>query len=84
MFKKKAASEPTLHEINADAENRAARAVSLFHAVAVDLRDAADLHDHVASEAQARIDDLEALRDAAQQATVAKARQADAIAALVG
>lgn len=75
---------PTLQELHADAENLGARALSVFHSVADDLRVAANQHADVADAAQAQIDQLATLRDAADQASSDKLRQADAIAKLVG
>lgn len=80
LFEKKKA---TLYDLHADAAALGDRALGLFHSVAADLRTAAEQHARVADEAQAKIDDLAALRNAASGASKDKLRQAEAVAALV-
>jgi hypothetical protein len=76
--------QQTLHDLHAQADRVASAALNVFHSVVDDLHRAALAHEQVADDAQAQIDNLTALRDAAKVAADQRTKQAEAVANLVG
>jgi hypothetical protein len=76
--------QPTLHDLHDQADRVAGAALNVFHSVVEDLHRAALTHQQVADDAQAQIDNLTALRDAAKVAADKRTKQAEAVANLVG
>lgn len=79
LFKKNG----SLHQAHAAAHAVARNALGIFHKLADELERAADEHATVAVSAQAQINELSELRDAAGTAATQAARHADAVRSLV-